>query len=171
VTDVQDAIELWWKGDEYLKEFVDTVAFLPESDTSTIAEGCQCSISTIQNHRKAGVLHYRMMQYFEDPEIYELWHGLTLSHWKALVRYDLKPEKMLEHLRHAKEAGLSSHAFRAHLNSVERDTPEWMGSVKNMYRSALKFKDSYMSEIPPEKQKKARILVKVIERLIKELTS
>jgi len=166
------AVEYFNRGEDFRRKFAEQVAFTAGEQTARIAERIKRSVSFVESYRNAYKLYYELEREYETSQPFTMWNELPPQMWvKAATAksvYTLNYEQIMKHLKHAHKHGLSVDAFREHIDTAH-GLQQWIRSVKNIARSANKFRDSYMSEVPQHKQRKARILIKVIERLIKEL--
>ena len=162
------AVSCWWSSQNERKQFAFHAAHISGSDTSRLAERCGCSDDKINDYRNSYRLYRNLYTHFEDDEVVLLWtgHELTISHWIAVAKYKLEPERALEHLCHARDNGLSERAFRAHIDQAENNIQPWIRSLKGFMPHMKALRDSYMPEIPPDKQLRVRRLLRLIERLI-----
>ena len=170
---IEQAARTWDDGEQKRRLFAAQAAIVSGSGTKILAARIGRSVSTVENYRNAYKLYYHLMKREETSQLDRMWNELYPSHWikasQAVSAYNLSPDAILEHLEHAHKTGMSVPAFRAFLDEAENPNTQWIRSVKNMVRSANALRDSYMSDVPPDKQRLVRILVKVIERLAKEL--
>ena len=170
---IEQAARTWDDGENCRRKFAEQAAYVSGSGTKILAARIGRSVSTVENYRNAYRLYYHLQRYFETSEMTRMWNELYPNHWvraaKAVKDYNLLPETIYEHLEHALEFNLSIEAFGAHITEAEAPNTQWIRSVKSLARSANALRDSYMSDVPPDKQRLVRILVKVIERLAKEL--
>ena len=170
---IEQAARTWDDGEQKRRLFAAQAAIVSGSGTKILAARIGRSVSTVENYRNAYRLYYHLQRYFETSEMTRMWNELYPNHWvraaKAVKDYNLLPETIYEHLEHALKYNLSIDAFGAHITEVESPNTQWIRSVRNIARSANALRDSYMSDIPPDKQRLVRILVKVVERLVKEL--
>jgi DNA repair ATPase RecN len=175
MTAYEEAVKAWKQSENNRREFAHQASLVSGEQTKELAAVLKISRSTVENYRNAYQLYYQMNKYFETRETSTLWEELYPSIWIAAARatrkFKMSPEKVLEHLQHAKECDLSVDAFAAHVDSCENKVPEWMRRFIRIKENILKMMDDFMPELEPEKQTKLRKLfrdfVDGLEELVK----
>ena len=163
------AVKSWDQSENKRRDFA-YHAFMAQDDDA-IATRIRRSKETVRTYRLAYELYYILLREIEDDEIDELWNSLYPQIWvtaaKCFSKYQMQRlQDVLEHLRFARDEELSVDQFRAHMDNAENPKPQWIRSIENIVRSAKAFLSSYVSELTPDKQKRAR---EIIDRFAKEL--
>ena len=171
---IEQAGQEWDSREAYTRKFCELAALVSGEGTAKLAARIKRSVSTVENYRNAYKLYYYLNKEIETSETSTMWDDLYPSIWQVMARqakkHNLSPNVVLEHLRHAKECGLSVDAFAAHVESVENKIPEWQRRFIRIKDGILKLMNDYMPELSPKKQEKLRQLFRDFVAGLEELS-
>ena len=174
MTDYYHAAKSAWQSAENNKwAFAEAAAYVAGIQTRELADDLKISVSTVENYRNAYELYYKLCQRYETSETFTMRDQLYVSiFWvaaRAVRKYQLTPDAILEHLRFARDEKLSVDQFGAHVDNVENKTPAWIRRIESIVRTVKKLMDDYKSELPLEKQERAHEIFSTFAKDLQEL--